>query len=138
MKDAMRAQAKERLGTIRLILAAVKQREVDERITLTDADVLSILNKMIKQRKDSIEQFEKANRQDLADIEKAEIVILTEYLPEQLSAAQIDAAVDEAVQAVQPKSMQDMGKVMGILKTKLAGRADMSEVSAKIKAKLAG
>ncbi len=138
MKEAMRAHEKERLGTIRLILAAIKQREVDERIMLDDAAVIAVINKMIKQRKDSIEQFEKANRTDLANIEHAEVAILMLYLPAQLSAAEIDAEVEAAVQAVQPKTMQDMGKVMAILKPKLAGRADMSEVSAKIKAKLAG
>lgn len=138
MKDAMRAHAKERLGTIRLILAAIKQREVDERIELDDAAVLAVINKMIKQRKDSIEQFEKANRKDLADVEHAEVAILIEYLPAQLSAAEIDAAIEAAMQATQPKTMQDMGKVMGILKPQLAGKADMAEVSAKIKAKLAG
>lgn len=138
MKDAMRAHAKERLGAIRLILAAIKQREVDERIVLDDAAVLAVINKMIKQRKDSIEQFEKANRMDLSKIEHDEVAILMGYLPAQLSATEIDAAIDAAMQAVQPKTMQDMGKVMGILKPQLAGKADMAEVSAKIKAKLAG
>lgn len=138
MKEAMRAHAKERLGTIRLILAAIKQREVDERIVLDDAAVLAVINKMIKQRKDSIEQFEKANRNDLASIEHAEVAILAAYLPAQLSATEINAAIDAAMQSTQAKSMQDMGKVMGLLKTELAGRADMADVSAKIKAKLAG
>jgi uncharacterized protein YqeY len=138
MKEAMRAHAKERLGTIRLILAAIKQREVDERIVLDDAAVIAAINKMIKQRKDSIEQFEKANRMDLSAIEHAELAILMEYLPAQLSAAEVEAAIDAAMKATNPKTMQDMGKVMAILKPQLTGKADMSDVSAKIKAKLAG
>lgn len=136
MKDAMRAQEKQRLGTIRLLLAAIKQREVDERIVLTDADVLAIINKMIKQRRDSIEQFQQAGRNELAAIEQQEIEILQNYLPPQLSDAEIEAAVADAIKETGAESAKDMGKVMGILKTKLAGRVDMAIVSTKIKAKL--
>ena len=138
MKSAMKAREAEKLGAIRLLLAAVKQREVDERITLDDAGVIGVVEKMIKQRKDSISQFEKGARQDLADKEKFEISILEAYLPQQFSQAEIDAVIAEAVDTCGAKSAADMGKIMGILKPKLAGRADMGKVSALVKAKLAG
>jgi uncharacterized protein YqeY len=138
MKTAMKAREAEKLGAIRLLLAAVKQREVDERITLDDAGVVAVVEKMIKQRKDSIAQFEKAARQDLADKEKFELAILEAYLPQQLSQAEIEAVVAEAIASTGAKSAADMGKVMGIVKPKLAGRADMGKVSGLVKAKLAG
>ena len=133
MKAAMRARETAKLNTIRLITAAMKQKEVDERITLTDTLVLAIIEKMIKQRKDSITQFEAGNRQDLADIEKAELVILTAYMPAGLSDAEIHAEVAAAVSASNAKGPQDMGKVMAILKPKLAGRADLTVVSGLVK-----
>ena len=138
IKTAMKAREQERLNALRLLLAAVKQREVDERITLDDAGVIAVVEKMIKQRKDSIEQFEKAARQDLADKEKYEISVIATYLPQQLSAAEVDAAIAEAIAATGAKSPADMGKVMGVVKPKLAGRADMGKVSGIVKAKLAG
>jgi len=138
MKAAMKARDQERLGALRLALAAVKQREVDERITLDDAAVVSVIEKMIKQRRDSIAQFEKAARQDLADKEKFEISVIEAYLPKQLSQGEIDAAVAEAIASTGAKGPQDMGKVMGVVKPKLAGRADMGKVSALVKARLAG
>ncbi|MGZ5037735.1 MAG: GatB/YqeY domain-containing protein [Usitatibacter sp.] len=138
MKSAMKAREAEKLGALRLLLAAVKQREVDERITLDDAAVISVIEKMIKQRKDSISQFEKAQRQDLADKEKFEVGILEGYLPQQLSAAEVEAIVAEAVASSGAKSPADMGKVMAIVKPRLAGRADMGKVSAIVKTKLAG
>jgi uncharacterized protein YqeY len=138
MKTAMKAREADKLGAVRLILAAVKQREVDERITLDDASVIAVIEKMIKQRKDSIAQFEKAARQDLADKEKFELAILEAYLPQQLSQAEVDAVVAEAVAASGAKSPADMGKVMALVKPKLAGRADMGKVSALVKTKLAG
>jgi uncharacterized protein YqeY len=138
MKAAMRSGEKERLGTIRMITAAIKQREVDERITLDDAQVLSVLEKMIKQRKESLEQFKAGNRQDLADKESAEITLLQGYMPSPLSGAEIDALIAEAVAATGAASIKDMGKVMGIIKAKAQGRADMAAVGAKIKAKLGG
>jgi uncharacterized protein YqeY len=138
MKTAMKAREAEKLGAIRLLLAAVKQREVDERVTLDDAGVIGVVEKMIKQRKDSISQFEKAARQDLADKEKFEISILEAYLPQQFSQAEIDAVIAEAVDTCGAKSAADMGKIMSILKPKLAGRADMGKVSALVKAKLTG
>jgi hypothetical protein len=138
MKDAMRAKDSARLSTIRLLLAAIKQREVDERIELTDADVLAVVDKMIKQRRDSIAQFEAGHRQDLADAERAEIVVLQAYLPAQLSEAEIDAAIGEAIAATGAVGLAGMGKVMGVLKPRLAGRADLGAVSARIKARLAG
>jgi len=145
MKSAMRARADEtqraketlRLGTIRLLLAAIKQREVDERIELDDTAVSSIIEKLIKQRRDSISQFQTAGRQDLVDAEQAELAILQAYMPEQLSAAEVDVAVAAAVAESGATSAKDMGKVMGLLKSRLAGRADMGQVSALIKAKLA-
>ncbi|MDP2143649.1 MAG: GatB/YqeY domain-containing protein [Gallionella sp.] len=137
MKAAMRARETARLGAIRLLLAAMKQREVDERIELTDADVVAIIEKMMKQRRDSISQYEAAGRQDLADVEKFEMTVLQAYMPQQLSEDEITAAVAEAVTATGAAGPQDMGKVMGVLKAKLAGRADMGKVSALIKAQLA-
>ncbi|MDH3947404.1 MAG: GatB/YqeY domain-containing protein [Gammaproteobacteria bacterium] len=138
VKAAMKAKDKPRLGVLRLITAAIKQREVDERITLDDDQVLAVLEKMIKQRKDSIAQYEKAGRDELAQQEAFEIGIIQDYLPEQLSDAEIDALIAEAISSSGAASMKDMGKVMGMLKPKLAGRADMGAVSGKIKAKLAG
>jgi len=138
MKAAMRASEKERLSTIRMVQAAIKQREVDERIVLDDAQVIAVLEKMIKQRRESVAQFEQGGRADLADKEKAEIDLLQAYLPAQLSAAEIDAIVSEAIASTGAASMKDMGKVMGLVKAKAAGRADMGAVSARIKAALAG
>ena len=136
MKTAMRARDAARLGAIRLLLAAIKQREVDERIELSDADVVAIIEKMNKQRRDSISQYEAAGRQDLADVEKFEMSVLKGYMPQQLNEAEISAAVAEAIAAAGAAGAQDMGKVMGVLKPKLAGRADMGKVSALIKAQL--
>ena len=136
MKTAMRAKDSGRLATIRLINAAIKQKEVDERIELNDDQVLSVIEKMIKQRKDSISQFEAGGRQDLADIEKAELVVLNAYMPAQMSEVEVQAEVTAAVAAVGAAGPQDMGKVMGVLKPKLAGRADMTAVSAMVKAAL--
>jgi len=138
MKTAMRAKDAQRLSAIRLLLASLKQREVDERIELTDADVLAIIEKMIKQRRDSIEQFEKGGRQDLADKEQFEITVLQGYMPAAMSAAEVDAAVTEAISSSGAKLMADMGKVMALLNPRLAGRADMGKVSALVKAKLSG
>jgi len=138
IKTAMKAREADKLAALRLMLSAVKQREVDERVTLDDAGVISVVEKMIKQRKDSISQYEKAARQDLADKEKYEISVIEAYLPQQLSAAEIDAIVAEAVASTGAKSAADMGKVMGVVKPKLAGRADMGRVSGLVKAKLAG
>lgn len=138
MKAAMRAKDAPRLGAIRLLLAALKQKEVDERIELTDTDVIAIIEKMIKQRRDSITQYEAGNRRDLADAEKFEITVLGAYMPQALSDAEIAAAIAEAMQASGAKAMSDMGKVMAVLKPKLAGRADMGRVSALVKSKLAG
>jgi uncharacterized protein YqeY len=138
MKAAMRSGEKARLGLIRMITAAIKQREVDERITLDDSQVLSVLEKMIKQRKESLVQFQAGNRQDLVDKEAAEITLLQGYLPSQLSDAEIDALIGDAIQATGAASIKDMGKVMGLIKGKAQGRADMAAVGAKIKAKLGG
>jgi uncharacterized protein YqeY len=138
MKAAMRAQEKERLGTIRLILSALKQREVDERIELTDEQILAVLNKMIKQRRDSIAQFEAGHRLDLAQKEAQEIAVIQEYLPAQLPAAEIEQAIMAAIQTSGAEGAKDMGKVMGILKTQLQGKADMTLVSTKVKEKLMG
>jgi uncharacterized protein YqeY len=137
MKAAMRARETERLGTIRLLLAAIKQREVDERIVLDDAAITAVIDKMIKQRKDSIGQFEAAGRTDLVEKESAELTILSAYMPEQLSDAEIAAEVQAAVAQTGAAGPQDMGKVMGVLKPKLAGRADMTAVSGLVKAALA-
>ncbi|HQT31842.1 MAG TPA: GatB/YqeY domain-containing protein [Thiobacillus sp.] len=138
MKDAMRAKDSARLGTIRLLLAAIKQKEVDERIELDDAMISSIVEKLIKQRKDSISQFQTAGRDDLVAVEQAELVVLQAYLPEQLSSAEVEAAVIAAIAESGAASAKDMGKVMGLLKPRLAGRADMGQVSTLIKAQLAG
>ncbi|HEY2685079.1 MAG TPA: GatB/YqeY domain-containing protein [Steroidobacteraceae bacterium] len=138
MKAAMRSGEKERLGVIRMITAAIKQREVDERISLDDAQVLTVLEKMIKQRKESLAQFAAGNRQDLVDKESAEITLLQTYMPQQLSDAELDALIGEAIAATGAASIKDMGKVMGIIKGKAQGRADMGAVGAKIKAKLGG
>jgi uncharacterized protein YqeY len=136
MKAAMRAKDAPRLSAIRLLLAAMKQREVDERIELADADILGIIEKMLKQRRDSVTQFEAGARQDLADVEKFEIAVLSGYMPQQLAEAEIAGEVAAAVAASGAKGMQDMGKVMALLKPRLAGRADMAGVSALVKAKL--
>jgi len=138
MKAAMRSGEKERLGVIRMITAAIKQREVDERITLDDSQVVSVLEKMVKQRKESVVQFEAGNRGDLVARENAEIALLQAYLPQQLSDAQLDALIAEALTATGATSIKDMGKVMGIIKGKAQGQADMAVVGAKIKAKLGG
>ena len=136
MKSAMKAGDKDRLKVVRLIRAAIKQIEVDKRIELDDAAVLTVLDKMVKQRRDSVEQFQKGNRNDLVDIELAEIVILEDYLPEQLSDEELDAMIDEAISATGAESIRDMGKVMGQIKAKAAGAADMGAVGAKVKARL--
>jgi len=138
MKAAMRAGDKERLGVIRMITAAIKQREVDERITLDDAEVVRVLEKMVKQRKESVVQFQAGNRADLVDKENAEITLLQTYLPTQLSDADLDALIAETIAATGASSIKDMGKVMGIIKGKAQGQADMAVVGAKIKAKLGG
>jgi len=138
MKTAMRAKDSERLSALRLLLAAIKQREVDERIELTDTDVVGVIDKMLKQRRDSISQFEAGNRQDLADKEKFEVQVLSSYMPQGLSLEEIEQAVVEAIASTGAKSPQDMGKVMAVLKPRLAGRADMAKVSALVKSKLAG
>jgi len=138
MKAAMRSGEKERLGIIRMITSAIKQREVDERITLDDAQVISVLEKMIKQRKESLVQFQAGNRQDLVDKESSEINLLQTYLPAQLSDAEIDALIAEAVAATGAATIKDMGKVMANVKTKAAGRADMAAIGAKIKSRLSG
>ena len=136
MKAAMRSGEKERLGVIRMITSAIKQREVDERITLDDTQVLSVLEKMIKQRKESLAMFQAGNRQDLVDKESAEITLLQGYLPAQLSDADIDAMIGDAIAATGAASIKDMGKVMGVIRSKAQGRADMAAVGAKIKARL--
>jgi len=138
MKTAMRAKDSERLGTIRLLLAACKQREVDERIVLDDAAVVALVDKLIKQRKDSVAAFESAARQDLADKEKAEIAVLQAYLPQRMSADEVLAAVKTIVAELGAAGPGDMGKVMGVVKTRLAGKAEMSAVSTAVKAALAG
>jgi uncharacterized protein YqeY len=138
MKAAMRSGEKERLGVIRMLTAAIKQREVDERIALDDAQVLSVLEKMVKQRKESLVQFQAGNRADLVEKEQFEIDLLQTYMPTQLTDAEIDALVADAVAATGAASIKDMGKVMGIIKGRAQGRADMAAVGAKIKAKLGG
>ena len=138
MKTAMRAKDSARLGTIRLLQAAIKQKEVDERVTLDDTAVVAIVDKLIKQRKDSIAAFESAGRQDLADREKAEMAVLQAYLPARLSADEVAAEVRAIVAELGARTPADMGKVMGVVKTRLAGKADMGEVSAAVKAALAG
>ncbi len=137
MKSAMRAKDAARLSTIRLLLAAIKQREVDERREMSDTDVAAIIDKMVKQRRDSITQFEAGKRQDLADLEKSEVVVLQAYMPQQLTEAEIDSAIAAAIVATGAAGPSGMGKVMADLKPKLAGRADMTAVSAKVKARLA-
>ncbi|MEH6357649.1 MAG: GatB/YqeY domain-containing protein [Pseudomonadales bacterium] len=136
MKDAMRAKDKPRLGTIRLILADLKRIEVDERIELDDERIITIMDKMLKQRRDSISQFEAANRQELADIEKAEITVIQSFMPASLSNEEIEQLVDAAITNTGASSMKDMGSVMGLLRPQLQGRADMAEVSKLIKARL--
>jgi uncharacterized protein YqeY len=138
MKTAMRAKDSARLSAIRLILAAIKQKEVDERVELTDADVVAILEKMIKQRRESIAQFEKAARNDLADAEKFELGVLGGYLPQQLGEAEIQNEINSVIAEVGAGGVKDMGKVMAALKSRLAGRADMGKVSALVKARLSG
>ena len=138
IKNAMKAREQDKLGALRLMLSAVKQREVDERITLDDAGVVAVVEKMIKQRKDSIAQYEKAQRQDLADKEKYEISVIEAYLPKQLSEGEVTAAIDAAIASTGAKGAADMGKVMGVVKPQLAGKADMGKVSAMVKARLAG
>lgn len=136
MKTAMRARETQRLGTIRLLLAAIKQREVDERISLDDAAVLALVEKLIKQRRDSIEQFSKAARTDLVEQERAELAVLNEYMPAPLSESEVDAAITAALDESGAAGMQDMGRVMALLKPRLAGRADIGAVSARVKAAL--
>ena len=136
MKSAMKAGAKDRLKVVRLILAAIKQVEVDTRTELDDAAVLSVLDKMVKQRRDSVEQFTKGERMDLAEIEQAEIVVIEEYLPEQMEDAEIDVLIDEIIAATGAETIRDMGKVMGAIKGKAAGRADMGAVGARVKSRL--
>ena len=138
MKAAMRAKEAARLSAIRLLLAAMKQREVDERIALSDADVIGIVEKMIKQRRESIAQYEKGGRADLADAEKFEVGVLAAYLPQQMAEAEVAAAVDAALAESGAKAIADMGKVMALLKPRLAGRADMGRVSALVRSKLSG
>jgi uncharacterized protein YqeY len=138
MKSAMRSGEKEKLATIRMILAGIKQREVDERIQLDDAQVTSVLEKMIKTRKESVAQFQAGGRTDLVDKENAEIALITTYLPAQLSEAELDALIAEAIASTGATTMKDMGKAMGVIKAKAAGRVDMALVGAKLKAKLAG
>ena len=138
MKSAMRAADKDRLGVIRLLQAAIKQREVDERVELDDAQVTAVIEKMVKQRRDSVQQYTDGGRPELAAAEQAEIDILADYLPEQLGEAEIAQLSDEAIAATGAEGMKDMGKVMGVLKPKLSGRADMGAVSGLIKARLAG
>ena len=136
MKDAMRAKDTARLGAIRLLLAAIKQREVDERIELTDADIISVIEKMLKQRRDSITAFEGAGRTDLADIEKYEVSVLQTYMPKQMTDAEIDAIISQVIADSGAQGAKDMGKVVGLVKPLVAGMADMGKVSGLIKAKL--
>jgi len=138
MKTAMRAKDSARLGTIRLLLAAIKQKEVDERIVLDDTQVTAVIDKMLKQRRDSISQYESAGRQDLADAEKFELEVLTAYMPQQMSADEVRAVIAEVIAAVGAAGPADMGMVMGPLKAKLAGRTDMAQASALVKAALSG
>ncbi len=138
MKSALRAKDAPRLSAIRLLMAGIKQREVDERIELDDAGVVAVIDKMLKQRRDSIQQFEAAKRQDLADAEKFEVEVLSAYMPQALSAAQVEAAVTAAIAASGARGMADMGKAMALLKPQLAGRADMGQVSAQVKQALSG
>ncbi len=135
-KDAMRAKDKARLSALRLILSEVKQREVDTRTDVTDDDMIAILTKMVKQRRDSVEQYQSANRQDLADVEIAEIAVIEQFLPQPLSADEVDALIEKAIADSGAAGMQDMGKVMAVLKPQLQGRADMGAASGKVRAKL--
>jgi hypothetical protein len=137
MKDAMRAKDAPRLSTIRMLLAAVKQREVDERRELADADVVAVIDRMMKQRRDSIAQFEAGHRADLAAVEKAELEVLSAYMPQPLSETEIDALIAEAIAATGAAGAAGMGKVMAVLKPRLSGRADLAAVSARVKARLA-
>jgi len=137
MKTAMRAKDARRLGVIRMIMAAIKQREVDERITLDDAEVIAVLGKMVKQRRDALQQFQSAGRQDLADQESFELEIIQQYLPPALGDEELDALIEEAIQSSGATSPRDMGKVMGLLKPRIQGRADMGPVSARVKQRLA-
>lgn len=136
-KLAMKAKDKVRLGTIRLVLSAIKQREVDEQITLNDDDILAVMVKMVKQRRDSVAQYEAANRQDLADAEQAEITILEAFMPQPLSDDEVSALIDDAITQSAAAGMQDMGKVMAVLKPQIQGRADMGKVSGLVRTKLA-
>ncbi len=136
MKTAMKAGDKERLKVVRLIIAAIKQIEIDQRVELDDAGVLAVLDKMVKQRRDSVSQFQGGNRQDLADIELEEITVLEDYLPEQLNEAELDDIIEQAIKESGAESIRDMGKVMGQVKAKAAGRADMGAVGAKVKERL--
>ena len=138
MKTAMKSGDKHRLGVIRLMLAAIKQREVDERIELDDTQTLAVLEKMLKQRKDSVSQYDAAGRTDLADVERAEMGVIEGYLPAKLSEAEIDALIDAAIAQTGASSARDMGKVVGVVKQQAAGRADMAQVSSRIKARLGG
>jgi uncharacterized protein len=138
MKTAMRGGDKHRLGVIRLVLAAIKQREVDERIELDDTQTLAVLEKMLKQRKDSVSQYVAAGREDLADVERAEMTVIDGYLPAKLSDEEVDAIITAAIAETGATSARDMGKVVGVVKNKAAGRADMGQVSARIKARLGG
>jgi len=138
MKTAMRAKDSARLSTIRLLLSGIKQREVDERKELTDADVVSVIEKMIKQRRESIAQYEQASRKDLADVEKFELQLLSGYLPQQMSEGEVQQEVAQAVAESGASGIKDMGKVMALLKPRLAGKADMGKVSALVKTKLSG
>ena len=138
MKSAMKAKEAAKLAAIRLLLAAIKQKEVDERVELDDTGVAAVIEKLVKQRKESVTQYEAANRQDLADVEKAEIAILATYLPEKMSSAEVAAAVQAAVAQTGATGPADMGKLMAVLKPQLAGKADMAEVSKLVKAALAG
>ena len=138
MKAAMRAKESARLSAVRLILAAIKQREVDERKELTDADVVAVVEKMIKQRRESIAQYEQAARKDLADVEKFELELLSGYLPQQMNDQEVSQSVDAAIAEAKPVGIKDMGKVMALLKPRLAGKADMGKVSNLVKTKLSG
>ena len=138
MKTAMRAKDTARLGTVRLLLSAMKQKEVDERVELTDADVVSVIEKMLKQRRESIVQYEKAARNDLAQVEHFEVGVLSAYLPQQLGEAEIQKEIDSTISATGASGIKDMGKVMAALKPRLAGKADMAKVSSLVKTKLAG
>lgn len=138
MKQAMRARDTARLSALRLLLAAIKQREVDERISLDDAQVIAVIEKMVKQRRESIAQYETAGRQDLVDAERFELEVLQSYLPQPLTPAEVEAIVDEGIRAAGAQAMADMGKVMALIRPRLAGRADMAQVSALVKARLGG